>query len=328
MASPLISVVLPCYNSEHLIGKAIRSIQNQTWKDWELIVVDDASSDRSANIVESIHDQRIKLIKLTVNQGYPSAMNAGIAVATGTYIARMDADDICLPNRLEEQIKVLDENPNASFCGTNRFRITPGGKMYTDKVKSVSPIKWESWDDLMSGNRIFTDASVVIKKEIILQVGGYRTYQRSGMDVDLWLRVMEKFGPEITLMKPLYGRTIEPNSLIFNPATYSINQVPRVLAKQRKENGMDDVQERKGVNLEDYIRKGWVKTGGHEDKTGLFFGSLVTCLWLGDWKGAGIYYRQIRRTSNLSLIRITFEVVKKSIQRLRSNRFVRKNLPA
>jgi len=326
VSSSLISVVIPCYNSETLIGKAIQSIQNQTYTNWELIVVDDASQDNSVHKIEAIQDSRIKLIKLTVNQGYPAAMNAGIAQAKGEYIARMDADDISAPGRLEEQINLLHANPRASFCGTNRFRITPGGKMYIDRVKNDHPVKWESWDDLMSGVRIFTDASVVIRRETILQAGGYRTYQRSGMDVDLWLRVMEKFGPEITSMKPLYGRTIEPNSLIFNPATYSINQIPRVLATQRKERGQDDVQDGKSVVVEDYIRKGWVKEGKTEDKVGLFFGSLVTCLWLRDWKGVGIYYRQIRHTSNLSLARITFIILKKLTQRMRNNPFERNNL--
>lgn len=327
MSSPFISVVIPCYNSENLIGKAIQSIQNQTYKDWELIVVDDASQDSSVQKVESIRDSRITLIKLATNQGYPAAMNAGIAQSKGEYIARMDADDVSAPTRLEEQIKLLNANPNASFCGTNRFRITPGGKMYIDRVKDSDPVIWESWDDLMSGVRIFTDASVVIKKESINQVGGYRTYQRSGMDVDLWLRVMEKFGPGITSMKPLYGRTIEPNSLIFNPATYSINQVPRVLALQRKERGQDDVQEGRAVVLDDYIRKGWVKEGEKEDRVGLVFGSLVTCIWLRDWKGAAIYFRQIRQTSNLSLTRITFIVLKKLTQRVKSNPFERASFP-
>lgn len=324
---PLVSVVMPCFNADKYIHSAITSIINQTFTDWELIIVDDASLDRSISIIESFNDSRINLLKQDVNRGYPFAMNIGIEAAQGDYIARMDADDICLPLRFEEQLNELHENPSASFCGTNRFRITPGGKMYIDKKKWDANIKWETWDDLMSGKRIFTDASVIIKRNTVLKVGGYRTYQRSGMDVDLWLRVMEKFGPGITLMKPLYGRTIDPNSLVFNPKTHINNQIPRLLAEQRSKVGLDDLQLGKTFDPEKYKKQALVTFQHSENKSGLLFGSLVTCLWLKDWNGAGIYYRQIRSTRNLSLVKIIFMVIKKILQRLRSNPYVRYKLP-
>lgn len=324
---PAISVIMPCFNAAEYIRSAVSSIVNQTYADWELIIVDDASHDRSVEIIESLKDSRIVLIKQPVNKGYPSAMNLGIEVAKGEFIARMDADDICLPSRFEDQLKVLSKNPTASFCGTNRFRITPGGKMYIDKLGSPERIKWESWEDLMNGKRIFTDASVIIKRKTILEAGGYRTYQRSGMDVDLWLRVMEKFGPEITLMKPLYGRTIDPNSLIFNPNTSINNQIPRLLARQRLEIGKDDLQIGKGVNLDDYKRLGLVKVKIVENDSGLLFGSMVTCLWLRDWKGVVIYYKQLRRSKDFTTIEIIFIVIKKCLRRLRNNPFVRYKLP-
>jgi hypothetical protein len=143
------------------------------------------------------------------------------------------------------------------------------------------------------------------------------------MDVDLWFRLMEKYGSCITITKPLFGKGLEPGSLIFNPNTQLINQIPRVLARQRLEKGSDDVQNGKGVNIHEYKRFGLIKEGVTEDKAGLFLGSIVTCLWLGDWKGAGIYFKYIRRTSDLSLVKIIFMVMKKILQRLRSNPFVR-----
>ena len=323
----LVSVILPCYNSKDLIGIAIRSILDQTLQDFELIVVDDASQDSSIDVIKSFMDPRIKLIQLNVNGGYPVAMNAGIAHAEGKYIARMDADDISAPTRLHEQLKALERNPEASFCGVARYRITPGGKLYTDRKKFESLYVQETWDNLMQGNRIFTDPSVMIAKEKIMAVGGYRTFQRSGMDVDLWLRVMEKYGPCVTITAPLFGKGLEPGSLIFNPTTNLINQIPRVLARQRTDKGVDDVQAGQGVSIEEYKNQGWIKEGGIEERSGLFLGSLVTCLWLNDWRGAGIYYRQLRGT-DMSLVRIIFMVLKKILQRVRSNPFVRYKLPA
>ena len=322
----LVSVLLPCYNSDSLIDQAVQSILDQTFEDWELIIVDDASTDQSVNIVTGIQDRRIKLIQFNKNSGYPVAMNEGIAHAKGKYIARMDADDVSAPRRLEEQLKALELHPNASFCGLARYRITPGGKMYADKKIVEDYYLMETWEDLLKGNRIFTDPSVMMEKEKALATGGYRTFQRSGMDVDLWLRMMEKFGPCITITKPLFGKGLEPGSLIFNPNTHLINQIPRVLARQRVEKGSDDIQKGTGVDIHEYKRLGLIKEGATEDKAGLFLGSIVTCLWLGDLKGAGIYYKYIRRTSDLALVKIIFMVMKKILQRLRSNPFVRYKL--
>lgn len=320
---PTVSVIMPCFNAAEYIRSAVSSIVNQTYADWELIIVDDASHDRSVEIIESLKDSRIVLIKQPVNKGYPSAMNLGIAVAKGKYIARMDADDVSTPTRLQEQLKALELNPKASFCGVARYRITPGRKMYADRKKYESLYVNETWDNLMQGNRIFTDPSVMIAREKVITVGGYRTFQRSGMDVDLWLRVMEKFGPCITITRPLFGKGLEPGSLIFNPNTNLINQIPRVLAQQRIEKGLDDIQTGKGVNMEVYKQLGWVKEEAMESKSALFLGSIVTCLWLNDWKGARIYYQQIRRTSDLTLLKITFEVAKKLFQRLKANPYIR-----
>jgi glycosyltransferase involved in cell wall biosynthesis len=161
----LVSVILPCYNSESLIGQAVKSILNQTFEDWELIIVDDASTDQSFNIVTGIQDNRIKLVQLSKNSGYPVAMNEGIAMAKGKYIARMDADDVSAPTRLQEQLKALELHPHASFCGVARYRITPGGKIYSDKKKPESYYLLETWENLLQGNRIFTDPSVMMEKE-------------------------------------------------------------------------------------------------------------------------------------------------------------------
>lgn len=320
-----VSVILPCFNAASSIRSSVQSIIDQTFEDWELIIVDDASTDHSINIVTGIQDKRIKLLQLNKNSGYPVAMNEGIAQAKGKYIARMDADDVSAPTRLQEQLKALEFHPHASFCGVARYRITPGGKMYADRKKYESFYLQETWDNLMLGNRIFTDPSVMIAKEKVLAVGGYRTFQRSGMDVDLWLRMMEKFGPCITITKPLFGKGLEPGSLIFNPNTHLINQVPRVLARQRVEKGSDDVQNGTGVNIHEYKRLGLLKEGATEDKAGLFLGSIVTCLWLGDWKGTGIYYKHIRRSSDLSFVKIIFELIKKTVQRFRNNPYSRYN---
>ena len=315
----LVSVILPCFNAEPSIKSAIDSICQQTFQDWELLVIDDGSTDNTVEIINSLADKKIKVVLLGRNAGYPSAMNEGIARAQGKFIARMDADDISAPTRLAEQLKALHLHPSAAFCGVARYRITPGGKMYSDKHVSADYYRFETWENLMSGARIFTDPSVMISKEKLLAAGGYRTFQRSGMDVDLWLRAMELSGPCITITKPLFGKRLEPGSIIFNPQTYLINQVPRVLARQRKETGKDDIQLGNGVNLEAYKERGLVKEGVKDEKIGLLYGALVSCLWLGDWKGCKIYFLQLRSLSGERLSTIILTTLKKTFRRVKDN---------
>src|SRR5215203_3648445 len=133
---PLISVVMPIYNNEQYVGLAIESILNQTFRDFEFLIFNDGSTDRSQEIICSFNDSRIKAFDYSINTGYVTHLNHGIEIATGKYIARMDADDISLPDRFERQIKILENNPEIGLCGAwiQEFDITlipkDKGKIY------------------------------------------------------------------------------------------------------------------------------------------------------------------------------------------------------
>ncbi len=117
--SPKISVLLPVYNSELYIKEAIDSILNQTFSDFEFIIIDDASTDKSVEIIQSYSDSRIQLIVKPQNLGYTNSLNYGLTIAKGDYIARMDSDDISLPFRFEKQVAFLEANLDVVACGTN-----------------------------------------------------------------------------------------------------------------------------------------------------------------------------------------------------------------
>ena len=114
---PLISVVLPVYNVAPYIKEAIDSILNQTIQDFEVIVIDDYSTDNTLSIVEAINDSRIRIIKKSKNKGLIDSLNIGFKEAKGDYIARMDGDDINALNRFEKQLSVLQNNPEIKACG-------------------------------------------------------------------------------------------------------------------------------------------------------------------------------------------------------------------
>ena len=114
---PLISVIMPVYNAENYVGSAIDSILKQTITDFEFLIFNDGSSDNSRQVIESFKDPRIKLYDYTVNSGYVAHLNRGIELAAGKYIARMDADDISVPNRFETQVNFLEHHPEVGLCG-------------------------------------------------------------------------------------------------------------------------------------------------------------------------------------------------------------------
>jgi glycosyltransferase involved in cell wall biosynthesis len=114
----LITVILPTYNCEKFINECIDSILTQTYPNFELLIIDDCSTDNTVNLIKQYKDERIKLTVKEKNTGYTDSLNWGIENANGEYIARMDGDDVCLPTRFEEQVKVMIENPKVSICGS------------------------------------------------------------------------------------------------------------------------------------------------------------------------------------------------------------------
>lgn len=113
----VVSIGIPCYNAESTIGKAIQSILDQTYGNWELIVIDDGSTDKSLDEIKKICDKRIKIISRE-NKGLPATLNEISRLATGQFMARMDADDKMHPQRLEKQLAYLEGNPNVDLLGT------------------------------------------------------------------------------------------------------------------------------------------------------------------------------------------------------------------
>ena len=115
---PRIAVVLPVYNGESYLGEAIESVLAQTFTDFELFVVDDGSTDRSAEVASRFDDPRLRLLRFPEHRGLVAALNHGIRESHSELVARMDADDICMPRRFERQVAYLESHPEVDICGT------------------------------------------------------------------------------------------------------------------------------------------------------------------------------------------------------------------
>ena len=131
---PRISVIMPAYNAEKYIREAIDSILAQTYTDFEFIIIDDASTDATASIVESYSDERIRFFRNEHNMGVANTLNRGLDLAVGEYIARMDSDDISLPERFAKQVEFMDTHTDVIVCGSNAIVFGDGINEYKTGV--------------------------------------------------------------------------------------------------------------------------------------------------------------------------------------------------
>lgn len=162
--NPKITVLMPVYNGEKYLNKAIESILNQTYIDFEFLILNDGSTDRSVNIIESYKSARIQLVHNKVNVGLTATLNKGIDLARGDYIARMDCDDISLEKRFESQLAIMEKNKEIGLCSTNAMTINEHGEVVSDAwwTDDQIPIEWH-----MLWSNPIAHPSVMIRKSVL-----------------------------------------------------------------------------------------------------------------------------------------------------------------
>ena len=185
--NPKISVVMSVYNGEKYLREAMESILNQTFTDFEFIIVNDGSTDNSLKIIKSYNDERIRIINNEKNIGLTQSLNKALKQAKGEYIARQDADDISLPNRFEEQIKYFEKYPEVALVGTSAYIIDEDRKLLWKKITLPNPNK-----GLFADNQ-FIHGSVMFRKVVIEEVGAYNELLKYSQDYELWLRIARDY---------------------------------------------------------------------------------------------------------------------------------------
>lgn len=188
-----VSVIIPVYNRENMIGIAIESVLSQSYSNLELIVVDDGSTDKTKDVIRSFKDIRISLIEANHNGAY-AARNIGIENAKGEYIAFLDSDDIWLPEKLAKQVAVA-RRKEEGFVFTNGFVLMENNNEYRMNIFLTADrdiCGGKCYTELLRHNFIAT-SSVILSRNIIDNVGYFIAENRGVLDYDMWLRIARKY---------------------------------------------------------------------------------------------------------------------------------------
>ena len=210
--SAAVSVILPAYNCEKFIGKAIQSVLQQTFTDFELIIINDGSTDNTESIIHAYTDPRIVYLKNSENKGLIYSLNSAISLAKGKYIARMDADDICLPERLARQKTFLDRHEDVVVVASTIDFINDNEEKTGNWDLDRQTITPEQIKKAMLKQNCIAHPTVMMRSEIIKQLK-YKEYQKSIEDYDLWLRLLNRGFKIAKLDEPLLLYRVHDTSI-------------------------------------------------------------------------------------------------------------------
>lgn len=219
-----VSVIMGVFNCATTLAEAIDSLLAQTYSDWHLVMCEDGSTDDTYVIAQEYqkkYPDKITLLRHNENYGLNITLNDCLAVAKGEYIARMDGDDISLPNRFEEEVRFLDLHPEYSIVSTPMIYFDEDGDFRKSKGKGEPDKRG------LAFGTIFCHAPCMVRKEAFDAVGGYAVSNRRLRveDWDLWIRMYEKGYRGYSLEEPLYKMRDDQNAFKRRTFKYRINEV-------------------------------------------------------------------------------------------------------
>lgn len=252
--TPLVSIIMSVYNEERYLLQSMKSLIGQTLSDFEIIVIDDCSNDRTTEIIESFHDERIRLIRNEKNQGLTKNLNKALGYCRGKYIARMDGDDISLPGRLEKQVRYLENHPEIMLAGCQT------------KTFGEQDLIWRLKDNpeklriMMLLRPVLAHPSFIMRGELIREYNfRYDESFRSAQDYDFAQRVSERFKigivPEVLLCYRTHKKQVSSRS-----STEQYSNADRVRDRQLLELGITELDE----DIENTYRA-WVREERREN---------------------------------------------------------------
>ena len=295
-STPTVSVVIPTYNAEADLQTCIDSILNQSFEGFEIVVVDDGSTDDTLQILKGYEDDRIRIIERENETGITSAINRGVEESRGHYIARHDADDYSSPERFERQVEYLDNHEDVALLGTGAWLVNNNrGRLIQRRV-----LERPSVDDLINHNH-YVHGSVMMRADALESVKAYdEDLFATTEDYDLWLRLAAKF-PVRNLDEPLYNFRIHDDSIYgsqlrevklyhFLAIMRARGDLSESLAEEIRDNGVDGLYDNLPKDLrqefhaemgQELIRYGHFKEGRNHCLKALRFSRYTAVMaWL------------------------------------------------
>lgn len=251
--SPQVSVIMGVFNGGQFLHEAIQSILNQSYRDFEFLIIDDGSTDQTPNILGSFSDSRIIIERNPINIGLTKSLNKALQKARGKYISRQDADDISFPDRLARQVAFLDSYPECSMAGSHAALIDEHG---TD-IGTIEPSTdtQEINTQLIKFN-LFIHGAITARKSAIIDVGGYRDKFTYAQDYDLWLRMHQRY-LLANLPESLYclRRLSHSISMTRFDRQLAFAFVARAFCMERSQTGLDNYEELDPDNPENFLAR-------------------------------------------------------------------------
>jgi glycosyltransferase involved in cell wall biosynthesis len=189
-----VSVIMGVYNGEATVVRAVRSIQDQTYPDWDLVIVDDGSTDHTGAVLQELarHDERLTILTYRSNHGLASSLNLALTYARGPWIARMDADDVSMPQRLEQQVNFMKSHPEVDVLGSNALVLegssSQEGKLFRTLQETHAGIMSE-----IHAQSPFIHPTIIARQRFFSTLGGYNEKLLRSQDYDLFLRGCKEF---------------------------------------------------------------------------------------------------------------------------------------
>ncbi len=238
--NPKLSVLLPAYNAEKYIQKAIDSILDQSFEDFELLIADDGSNDRTRELINSFTDERIKHFHNKLNIGKSATINNLYGISKGEFITIHDADDWSSKDRFAKQISFLEVNPDHAMCGTSFFHISQNGEILNQQN---TPTDYEKIRKEIYQSSQFHGPTLLFRNHITNKIGGLYRNLKIGEDVDFTMRVIENF-KATNLPEALYYYRVNKYSITKSykqdiESKIVDRELLKKLAEQRKLTGTD-----------------------------------------------------------------------------------------
>ena len=248
MNHPEISVLMSVFNGSKWLKQSIDSVLNQKGIDFELIVINDGSTDKTSKILESYNNEKLNIFNRN-NNGLTKSLNYGLKKCRGRYIARIDADDICLPFRLDVQKKFMEANPDIALIGSDAIIID-------EKGYKVGHAKYPTSHTILANRlynfkSVFPHSSIFFRKDIIIKEGSYNENLIRSQDYDLYLRLSTKY-KIASIDKPLLKLRLNLSGPTYSDDNQLIFGLMGLISHYRRERGLEDYSNNNNNNWQSF----------------------------------------------------------------------------